>query len=135
MLILLSVSTPPAVLAESSGMDAFLRSLSYQVAGMLIVMGALGLLSLSVSLLSRVLRALPKPTTPVAPLAVGAPAPAASTLRPESVDEGIIAAIAAAVAVTIGRPHRVITIRSDAGAQLAWSAEGRRAIYQSHKIR
>jgi hypothetical protein len=57
------------------------------------------------------------------------------TVATAAVDEGIIAAIAAAVAVVVRPPHRIVAIHPDADTQHAWSAEGRRQIYLSHKIR
>jgi hypothetical protein len=35
----------------------------------------------------------------------------------------------------VREPHRIIAIQPNSGAQLAWSAEGRRELYHSHKIR
>ena len=66
------------------------------------------------------------------------PAPAPSLLKtpePEAIDEGVLTAIAAAVALMVRQPHRIVAIQPDAGAQLAWSAEGRRELYHSHRIR
>jgi hypothetical protein len=53
----------------------------------------------------------------------------------EVIDAGILAAIAAAVAVVVRHPHHIIAVQPDAGAQHAWSAEGRREIYHSHRVR
>lgn len=73
----------------------------------------------------------PAPATPAqAPTPAVRPAP-----EPEGIDEGILTAIAAAVAVVVRQPHRIIAIQPDASAQRAWSAEGRRELYHSHKIR
>lgn len=75
----------------------------------------------------------PVPTLASAP----APAPAASprVSEAEAIDEGVLTAIAAAVAMMVREPHRIIAIQTDPGTQLAWSSEGRRDIYHSHKIR
>jgi hypothetical protein len=59
------------------------------------------------------------------------PAPPAE----KTLDVGVLAAIAAAVAVVVRQPHRIIAVQSDSGAQRAWSAEGRREIYHSHRVR
>jgi hypothetical protein len=80
----------------------------------------------------------PRPAAPAAIAMAPAPAPAPSPAKaPEAdvIDEGVLAAIAAAVAMIVREPHRIIAIQSDAGSQLAWSAEGRRDIYHSHRIR
>lgn len=114
----------PTIFAGLSGVSAFLRSASYQLAGMLIVVGTLGLLYIAVSLLSALLRATGRERVPVAGSVSPAPAEAVT-----------LAAVAAAVAHVIRRPHRIVTIQADPGARQAWSAEGRRAIYQSHKVR
>jgi uncharacterized membrane protein len=87
----------------------------------------------------------PAPAAP-APAPAAAPALALSTApapapavpcapEPEGIDEGVLAAIAAAISTVIRQPHRIVAIQPDAGAQLAWSAEGRRELYHSHKIR
>ncbi|MDD2763697.1 MAG: OadG family transporter subunit [Opitutaceae bacterium] len=121
----------PAILAELTGMPTFLQNVSYQVVGMLIVLAALGLLSLAVSLLGWLLPVVKRQPAPAAAApAVDRPAPLV-----EGADGRILAAIAAAVASVVSRPHRIVMVKPDPEAQQAWSAEGRRAIYQSHKIR
>ncbi len=84
--------------------------------------------------------AAPSPAPAIAPAltppAASAPTPAVpSAPEPGEIDEGVLAAIAAAVSMVIRQPHRIIAIQPDAGAQLAWSAEGRRELYHSHRIR
>jgi hypothetical protein len=72
----------------------------------------------------------------IAPLAVP-PSPAPST-EPSA---DIFAAIAAAVAVTLGAKARVTAINAapslpgTEGGYQQWSLEGRRQIYSSHKVR
>jgi hypothetical protein len=73
-----------------------------------------------------------------APPPPAAPAPTLVSRKPaeaEEIDVGVLAAIAAAVAVVVRQPHRIIAIQPDNGAQRAWSAEGRRELYHSHRIR
>ena len=73
-----------------------------------------------------------------APPPPAAPAPAPVSRKPaeaEGMDVGVLAAIAAAVAVVVRQPHRIIAIQPDNSAQRAWSAEGRRELYHSHRIR
>ena len=79
----------------------------------------------------------PAPRVP-APAPSPAPAPAPAIVKapePAAFDEGVLTAIAAAVAMVVRQPHRIVAIQPDAAAQRAWSAEGRREIYHSHKIR
>jgi hypothetical protein len=70
-----------------------------------------------------------EPTKPVAPAEI-ATATLPSAVSSE-VPVEIFAAIAAAVAVTLGAKARVAAISS----RLQWSMEGRRQIYSSHKVR
>jgi len=76
-----------------------------------------------------------KPATPVE--AVNTTAPAASAETPVEV----FAAIAAAVAVTLGAKARIAAITTPStepmteSSRLQWSMEGRRQIYSSHKVR
>lgn len=112
--------------------------MNFQTVGMLILLGVLVYLWLVVHRLGRTVhqlerRPLPSVSTPPAPAVPNTPA--APTPVAEAADAGVIAAIAAAVAVVVRRPYRIVTIQPDTGAQLAWSAEGRRAIYLSHRIR
>ncbi len=99
----------------------------YQIAGLLLVLGALAYLWLAVSRLGRVVRSLEQRLAPPAPAQAAPGAPA--------IDEGVVAAIAAAVAVVIRGRHRIIAVQPESSAQRAWSAEGRREIYLSHRVR
>ena len=105
--------------------------MNYQTVGMLIMLGALICLWLMVNRLSRTVRILeqralsPAPTKPTPPVMSAA----------DALDEGVVAAIAAAVALVVRVPHRIVAVHPDYGAQHAWSAEGRREISLSHKIR
>lgn len=77
-----------------------------------------------------------------APVAAAAPQPT-DTVVDTAPSAEIFAAIAAAVAVTLGSKARIasintIPISADAEgspARLQWSMEGRRQIYSSHKVR
>jgi hypothetical protein len=70
--------------------------------------------------------------------------PAAQAPAPAIADRGIPgeirAVIAAAVDAVMSGPHRILAISpvgsQDAGQlSLAWSVEGRRQIFQSHRVR
>ena len=102
--------------------------MNYQTLGLLILLGALTYLWLVVNRLSRTVRLLGQ-----RPLPSGSARP--ETTAAEALDEGVVAAIAAAVAIVIRVPHRIVAVHPDSGAQHAWSAEGRREIYLSHKVR
>jgi hypothetical protein len=76
----------------------------------------------------------------VAPAPVAAPAPAVA-LAPEGEDPTLLAVLAAAVATTLGPNARIVGVSPVASpiqnisALTAWSMEGRREIYLSHRIR
>jgi hypothetical protein len=84
-------------------------------------------------------------TAPVAPAAVVAPViqavavspPAKSTPAAESTPPEIVAVIAAAIAVVLGRPHRVISVQQGPAQPLAsaWAMEGRVEQFMSHRVR
>lgn len=62
----------------------------------------------------------------------------AEAVRPVAPEAEIMAIIAAAVAVTLGRPHRVLDVKKAAPAVTwvnAWAMEGRFQHYSSHKVR
>jgi hypothetical protein len=105
--------------------------MNYQTVGMLIMLGVLVYLWLTVNRLSQTVRILEqRAITPVP----AKPTPLVTSTA-DAIDEGVVAAIAAAVALVVRVPHRIVAVQPDSGAQHAWSAEGRREIYLSHKIR
>ncbi|MBL9138589.1 MAG: hypothetical protein JNK85_22160 [Verrucomicrobiales bacterium] len=60
------------------------------------------------------------------------------SLRPAPVEGEVLALIAAAVAVVLGRPHRLLDVQKAAPAVTwvnAWAIEGRFQHYSSHKVR
>ncbi len=60
------------------------------------------------------------------------------SLRPAAVDGEVLALIAAAVAVVVGRPHRLLGVQKVAPTVTwvnAWAMEGRFQHYSSHKVR
>jgi Na+-transporting methylmalonyl-CoA/oxaloacetate decarboxylase gamma subunit len=64
----------------------------------------------------------------VRPVAQAIPEP------PTGIEPQIVAAIAAAIQATVLAPHRIVTITA-LPAPGSWSAEGRRQLTTSHKIR
>lgn len=121
-------------LAAASGSFTFLYQVGYQAAGMMIVLGALGGLWLIVAALGRVLRLSqpdqPPVTRPLAASPSPAPAPVDSGLDPR-----LIAAISAAIHVTLKSRFQLVSIQPEQTHTPAWSQEGRREIYQSHRVR
>jgi len=109
--------------------------MQFQIAGLILGLGALAYLLLVVTRLSRTVRTLEQRLAP-APAPLSAPA-AGVPSAPVAValDESIVAVIAAAVASVIRHPHRIVAVQPESSAQRAWSAEGRREIYLSHRVR
>jgi hypothetical protein len=105
------------------------------LAGFLALTGLLIYLWLTVRQLRAAVRLLEGRLESPAPAPVQAPAAARVSPEPEMIDEGVLTAIAAAVATIFKQPHRIVAVQPDAGAQLAWSSEGRRELYHSHRIR
>jgi sodium pump decarboxylase gamma subunit len=58
----------------------------------------------------------------------------AAAMEDTGEDARIVAVVSAAVYATLGTHHKIISIRPS-GDRQAWSAEGRRSIFQSHHIR
>jgi hypothetical protein len=127
---------------------ACLSVTNLEVPGFLVLATALLYLLLSVRQLRGAVRALEKRLESPAAPAQASPAPAQATPapvqtppaakvppQPEAIDEGILAAIAAGVAMMLKQPFRIIAVQPDAGTQHAWSSEGRRELYHSHRIR
>ena len=103
-----------------------------------LLLGALVYLWLTVNRLREAVRVLEQRALPPAPVIPSPAAPAPAMPAPpaeKTLDVGVLAAIAAAVAVVVRQPHRIIAVQSDSGALRAWSAEGRREIYHSHRVR
>jgi hypothetical protein len=78
----------------------------------------------------------PAPAPPVVPAPVVTPpvaSPAADPMPPET-----LAVIAAAIAVVLGRPHRVVAVQQAAAPMPevnVWALEGRVKQFMSHKVR
>lgn len=68
------------------------------------------------------------PQKPKEVAASPSPAPAEQSMSPQ-----LIAVVAAAVHVTLGKvPHQIVSIKP---ADPSWSREGRRQIFDSHRVR
>jgi len=105
----------------------WMQNLQYQLTGFLVVIFALGALALLVWLAGKIFSAAGEIKNKTA-LVPPPPAPTGEIPAP------VLAAISAAVSVALEGRHFVIY---DVAPSVhgAWSAEGRRAIYRSHRLR
>lgn len=102
------------------------ENLQYQLAGLLVVFFALGSIAILVWIIGKIFAAAEAKAAIAQPIL---------RTEPEAEIPGsVLAAISAAVSVTLGGRHFVIYDVAPAGRS-AWSAEGRRAIYRSHQLR
>ncbi len=97
------------------------------IMGILVVFLALTLILAFISMLPRLLARFAPPAAQP-----GAPPLAAVDDR---VSEELVVVIAAAVAETLDKPHRIVSIRGLTPAELGWSLEGRMHHHQSHGLR
>lgn len=109
------------------------------LAGMLMVMivlailwGVCALVALGVRALQPEDSATMVPVTPTAATTGSEPASASPAAGPVGQPPELVAVIAAAVASTVGRSHRVVSIRP-AGSE--WEKAGRQSVLSSHRIR
>jgi len=109
-----------------------LEAFSYQVAGMIIVIGSLALLAVAVVVIGRLLQLAEPKAVPVVSGERVSPEPSAGgDIPPE-----IRAVIAAAVVASLDGSYRVVEIQTSTDVRLqAWSLEGRRQIFSSHRVR
>ena len=104
------------------------QNVQYQLTGFLVVIFTLGALGLFVWILGKFFVAAQSRRV--------APAPGPVSAAPdEEIPGPVLAAISAAVSVALEGRHFVIYDVSAADGAGRWSAEGRRAIYRSHKLR
>lgn len=141
---------------DVDGKLTFSQDLAYQAVGIMAVLGSLASIAVILSVLAQVLNRSKSRKSPAAdkiaepsqvpqvPPVPGAPTAVASTDAPAVVNSsdssqippGVRAAIAAAVHVTLGAGYRVLEISQVSGDKLQiWSMEGRRQIFQSHRVR
>jgi len=114
------------------------QDIAYQGVGVLIVLGALMFLAVSLTFMARILGMaglIPRPKESRAETAAkGAPLPAGDSSQ--NIPDSVRIAIAAAVHVTLGSGLQIVDIRPARNPQMAvWSMEGRRQIFQSHRLR
>jgi hypothetical protein len=122
----MALSTLPILAAAETTTAKFEPLFGNQWLALLAILAGIAVFMLAVAAVGRWLAAT-HPDEPLPPAPIVEPAPSAE----------IFAAIAAAVAVTCGGKARIATVQPIAidPGQLQWSAEGRRQIYSSHKVR
>ncbi len=120
-----------------------MQDIGYQAVGVLIVLGALGFLAIVLTFMGRAFvnsGAKAEAAKAAAAAAKAAQSPGSSTNSGESTLPGepspeLRAAIVAAVYHTVGSHARVLDIQSAHPELAAWSMEGRRQIFLSHRVR
>jgi hypothetical protein len=80
----------------------------------------------------------PAPPAVLAPVAAPIAAPPKALPAPEAIPAETVAVIAAAIAVVLDGPHRVVSVlqaAAHAPEVNVWALEGRMQQFQSHKVR
>jgi len=136
-LLHLSYFAPPFAVADLP--KDFLDQAAFQATGILIVLGTLSGIWIAVVALGRVLRLFSgsgvlAPSHAQANRAASVEAPLQPTPS-EVADPRVIAAISAAVHTALRGRARIVSIVPQAAHSQVWSQEGRRDIYQSHRVR
>lgn len=123
--------TPPMYLAQLPPRPSFSEVLEFQATGLVVVFGALAVLWILLELMGAFFRRRPAATAAPAPSPQSAAAPTAE----DGLTDGVVAAIAAAVHVTMkGQPHQITEIKPSKNNP-NWAAEGRREHFSSHRVR
>lgn len=119
----------PLILAELPPRPSFSEVLEFQATGLVVVFGALAVLWILLELMGAFFRSR---SARSAPAAAARPHP---PVAEDGLSDGVVAAIAAAVHVTMkGRPHQITEIKPSKNNP-NWAAEGRREHFSSHRVR
>ncbi len=125
-----------AVLNEQSD---FWDKLQFQLVGFLVVMIALASIWAGLEIISLFFKREVRKDSSHMPVASSV---ITNSSQEDRLDKDVVMVIAAAVNSVVTEPHRIVSISlADGGkagskhSQGAWSAEGRRAHYSSHKVR
>lgn len=125
--------------AGLSAYPSFLENLRFQTVGFIIVLVSLGLLTLVLISIGGLFK---KWEAQKAASAAGITPEQSLALRQAEDPRELLAVIAAAVYSAIGESHRIVSIRPVINGRIigelylqAWSMEGRRQHFASHKIR
>lgn len=122
----------------SAGTDIGIwESIDILFVGFFMVLSILGILCLIMGGIGKLFTMnTPAPAAPTpVKSAVPAPVPAGGGNVPSVQDIRVVAAIAAAVDTVLGAGYEVVSIKPAEKSYVAWAQEGRRQIFQSHKIR
>ncbi|MBM4066033.1 MAG: hypothetical protein FJ266_10410 [Planctomycetes bacterium] len=127
-----------ALFASMTAQPSFFENLRFQTVGFAIVLVALGLLALVLGLTGWLFKKR-EAQKAVSAAAISEKSP---VLSKEEDPHELLAVITAAVYSTIGESHRIVSIRPVTNGKIigelylqAWSMEGRRQHFASHKIR
>ncbi|MFV0461297.1 MAG: OadG family transporter subunit [Actinomycetales bacterium] len=129
-----------ALLAAASSQDYSTGdAIELVVTGLVVVVVALSVIALSCSAIGWAVRKLTpdaSQATRTAPSAGGASAgdAVAAGAGERDIDDETIAVIAAAVATVLGKPHRIIRVRSAISDDTAWALHGRLQHHSSHYL-
>lgn len=125
--------------ATMQAYTSFLENLRFQTVGFIIVLVSLGLLTLVLIAIGWLFK---KREAQKAASAVRTTPEKSLALRQAEDPHELLAVIAAAVYSAIGESHRIVSIRPVINGKIigelylqAWSMEGRRQHFASHKIR
>lgn len=127
---------PYQLLAKLEMYPDFSDSITFIIVGFTLVLIVLALIYLVCEIIGATFKLSVKPAAaPAAAVAVDTPGtpPKAPEKSPEDNDPRLVAVIAAAVHTVIRQPHRVVAIRALRHDE--WAREGRRQIFDSHKLR
>lgn len=118
-----SPETPPPAGADP---------ISFQTALLVLVAGALLVLAKNLATLNRRLAALENPGQAARPSSAASPHACSGY---GAIPPHVIAAISAAVHTTLAGRARILAVGPLCPSRQAWSAEGRREVFRSHRVR
>ncbi|MFT3782669.1 MAG: OadG family protein [Nibricoccus sp.] len=123
----------PQLLAETPGSSS---SLSIQTILLAVIAVALVAVAFGLAKLSRRVKTVEATATrpPFAPPMPATPSPVAPAVNGK-IPPQVVAAISAAVHLSIGSNHRILAVGQPCPHRQAWSLEGRRQVFSSHKVR
>jgi len=130
---------PPVASIGADERMTLLQDIGYQSVGVLIVLGALSFLAVFLTITGKFFVQAEAKAAAAKLAQASAAAPPAAASGPASDSSGpspeLRAAIVAAVYCTVGSHARVLDIQSAHPELAAWSMEGRRQIFLSHRVR
>lgn len=122
--------TAPILFAELSARPGLAETLKFQATGLVVVFGALALIWVLLEIMGAIFR-----QRSAHKIVLPAPSSAAASPDSDEFPAGVVAAIAAAVHITLrGQPHQITSIKASKNSS-NWAAEGRREHFSSHRVR